>query len=238
MMSYKDKSEDELHNAVNSYGEIESFDFSGKEQLFADLVYAWRKRTKFQRLTISHCRLPQEIIIPDCRNLAIGNSDLAKVDFSNVLLNDSFFSTCHMIGANFKGADIGNCSFMGCGMTDTRFDLVKNMPTASFELCEGVIDAGMDYRGYRFVAFHNNRNSYMINAGCRWYRRTDAIEHWFDPGYMPSMESVDNMQECIYITQSKVLYIDKIANALGWTHNFVVQSQQNDEGYYFTEDQE
>lgn len=106
----------------------------------------------------------------------------ANSDFTNADLSESCLEGCDFTGARFNNADLSGCNIADAVFTDadlTGVDLRDALiERAIFNNCKGIIDAGMDPRGYRFVGVKQDNSSWRVKAGCRWYSITQALDHW------------------------------------------------------------
>jgi hypothetical protein len=64
----------------------------------------------------------------------------------------------------------------------------------SFEGCAGVIDAGQDGRGYRFIGVRQHDESWMVKAGCRWFTIEESLLHW---GRKDNQDALRRVQKII-----------------------------------------
>jgi hypothetical protein len=108
-------------------------------------------------------------------------------------------SGADLSGANLSGADLRWAHLNGANLR------VANLSGADLGGAVGVIDAGHDSRGYRFVAVQQEDVPYRILAGCRWFTLAEAWEHWGAPGVPSNPESVH-----------RVLMIGEIAALKDW----------------------
>ena len=53
-----------------------------------------------------------------------------------------------------------------------------NLCEADLSEAIGVIDAGQDHRGYRFLAHWRGEDGWWVHAGCRYFSFEEAREHW------------------------------------------------------------
>jgi uncharacterized protein YjbI with pentapeptide repeats len=130
----------------------------------------------------------------------LGSKDLegglfAGADFSRADLSESVLTRCDFTGARFIGADLSGCTLDRADFTDadlTGVDLRDaQIESAIFKGCTGLVDAGTDPRGYRFVGVKQDDSSWRVKAGCRWYGIKQAIQHWrYDENNEDAMERV------------------------------------------------
>src|SRR5574343_419189 len=82
-------------------------------------------------------------------------------------LRDANLSGANLRGANLYGADLRDADLYG----------------ADLRLTKGIVDAGQDLRGYRFIGrLPHEDKPLMIAAGCRWFTLDEAKAHWSAKG--------------------------------------------------------
>lgn len=130
---------------------------------------------------------------------SLGGGLFAGSDFSHSDLSESTLLGCDFTGAKFINADLSGCDLARANFTDADLTGVNlrdaQIERAIFSGCVGLIDAGMDPRGYRFVGVIRDGALWRIKAGCRWYRPEHAIEHWRDD--MKNVDAMDRVQTII-----------------------------------------
>lgn len=78
------------------------------------------------------------------------------------------FSRANLSWANLSGADLSG---------------------ANLRRASGVIDAGIDPRGYRFVGIMHS-DGVRVAAGCRWFTIEEAKAHWSAAGNRDALARV------------------------------------------------
>lgn len=101
----------------------------------------------------------------------------AKADFSAAYLPAVAFYGTTLVRATFD-----NCTLAATSMQDCVFDGASLRGALVGSLthildCQGIYDAGLDSRGYRFVGVRTAHGVY-IKAGCRWLTYPAALKHW------------------------------------------------------------
>lgn len=112
--------------------------------------------------------------------------------------HECVFEKCDWKSLNWEGHPIAieGCEFLNsriydcnssvdggtCLINDTQFkntSVVHSFArwTDFYRGNEGVVDAGRDARGYRFMGYWY-ANAWHIAAGCRWYDKEEALSHW------------------------------------------------------------
>ncbi|HEY2617481.1 MAG TPA: pentapeptide repeat-containing protein [Acetobacteraceae bacterium] len=104
----------------------------------------------------------------DLREADLSECELNGANFRQARLNDATLDDSSLVNANFHGASMYNVTMRGSDIDGARFTH-----------CYGVVDAGFDNRGYRFVGiWHPKEQTWMVKAGCRWFTMEEAEEHW------------------------------------------------------------
>lgn len=73
--------------------------------------------------------------------------------------------------------DVRQLALQGDFTDKDMSDSDTDMSNLDVSKCIGVVDAGSDDRGYRFLGF-KFQGDWMIKAGCRWFTYNDAVSHW------------------------------------------------------------
>ena len=97
----------------------------------------------------------------------LGKADLYGADLTRANLSRADLGRANLSGANLYGSDL-----RGAHLYEANFGRAILSRTI-------LIDAGQEYRGYRFVGVPQD-NEIMISAGCRWFTLAEALEHWKD----------------------------------------------------------
>jgi uncharacterized protein YjbI with pentapeptide repeats len=106
----------------------------------------------------------------DFSGAGLSHSDLTDANLTGAKLIGAFLYSCHLNGANFTDADLTNADLQNSSLEEAIFDD-----------CKGIVDAGIDPRGYRFIGVKTDADQtggWMIKAGCRWFTVDEAKEHW------------------------------------------------------------
>jgi uncharacterized protein YjbI with pentapeptide repeats len=122
----------------------------------------------------------------DFRETDLSDSNLAGADLTDALLVDANLSCAALDHANFARANL-----TGAKLLDASTE------TADFTDCIGIVDAGTDPRGYRFIGVKQSDGTWMVKAGCRWFTMSRAIEHWTDRGNYDAMARVRLINETV-----------------------------------------
>jgi uncharacterized protein YjbI with pentapeptide repeats len=141
--------------------------------------------------------------------------DLARGDFREADLSNINLRCGRFIGADFTNADLGYATLHGADFTDAKLagsnlyctDLNSvivrgadftgaclqdsNIEATDFTGCTGIIDAGTDPRGYRFVGVKQADGTWQVKAGCRWFTLDEAREHWGDKSNDDALDRVE-----------------------------------------------
>ena len=101
-----------------------------------------------------------------------------EVEFNAVRFNNCIFSCCNMgrslfVVCNWYRTEIDRCNFR-----QARFGAYASINQCTLQANDGLLDAGFDRRGYRFLAMKDRTGEWVIKAGCRWLRLDDAYKHW------------------------------------------------------------
>ena len=84
-------------------------------------------------------------------------------------------------GADLHGADLHAADLRWANLHGAALHAANlhgaNLHGADLRWAKGIVDAGEDTRGYRFVGVRQEM-SYRIFAGCRWFTPEEAEAHW------------------------------------------------------------
>ena len=94
-----------------------------------------------------------------------------RLDLTGAVLTRAVLIRANLFGANLFGADLRGAYLRDANLTRAV------LTGADLTGAVGVIDAGSDPRGYRFVGVRHS-DGWRIAAGCRWFTITEAREHW------------------------------------------------------------
>lgn len=122
-----------------------------------------------------------DLVDVDLSNLALDNRSFHNVEFHNANLSsinfsDSNFSFCIFDYANLSGSLLRNVYIDNSRFYKTLMARA-DINGANVFHGGGIIDAGIDNRGYRFIGI-NYGEEWMVKAGCRWFSIENAKHHW------------------------------------------------------------
>jgi uncharacterized protein YjbI with pentapeptide repeats len=116
----------------------------------------------------------------DLSGAKFAGGDFTNANLEHSKLNDADFTGAKLIGTTLYSTNLYGTIFKDADLTDA--DLADAaLGTAIFTDCRGIVDAGTDPRGYRFIGVKRSPEQgggWMIQAGCRWFDRNEAEEHW------------------------------------------------------------
>lgn len=152
------------------------------------------------------------------RKVILSHADLQEARLEACSLPDATLQAANLSGSVFRRCNLGGVKLSHAVLYGTVFDgcQMQNMvlrrtrvQNVSFHDCDGVIDGGADYRGYRFFAVRHDHDTF-IAAGCRWFSSREAKAHWFSPGYRRARGPMGAL------TKARVKLLLQQAEALGW----------------------
>jgi hypothetical protein len=103
-------------------------------------------------------------------------ADLRGADLNRAYLNRAYLSGAYLRGANLRGANL----------------IDANLIDADLIGATGILCAGTDPRGYRFVGVRHDSGT-MILAGCRWFTVAEAVAHWSTKGNRDALARVNRI---------------------------------------------
>lgn len=124
------------------------------------------------------------------RGADLRGADLTNANLAGAIIEGAFLRGADLRGAdlkradlrgadltaaNLRGADLTGANLHNANLTDTTFARVANITDSCSAI--GIIDAGTDSRGYRWVAVQHDDGP-RIYAGCRWFTLSEAHAHW------------------------------------------------------------
>jgi hypothetical protein len=135
----------------------------------SDVIDAIGRQANLDGADLSHLHL---------EGLAFDGLSLKGADLHGADLTNADMRHCDMTGvdlncANLTGTNLGGACLINAKLVDAYIDTVWGLSIAS-----GVIDAGFDPRGYRFIGVWDEKRGWMVKAGCRWFTMALAEEHW------------------------------------------------------------
>ena len=111
----------------------------------------------------------------DLKRADLRGADLTGANLRGADLTGANLYGANLTGANLRGADLTGANLHKANLTDTTFARVANITDSCSAI--GIIDAGTDSRGYRWVAVQHDDGP-RIYAGCRWFTLSEAHAHW------------------------------------------------------------
>lgn len=118
-------------------------------------------------------------------------------------LSGAYLSKADLGGADLSGADLSGTDLSGADLSRAYLSRA-NLRGAYLYGAIGIIDAGEDRDGYRFVAVRQE-SGYRIAAGCHWFSPEEARAHWGAADYSRSPESMPRLR-----------LLMELASAAGW----------------------
>jgi hypothetical protein len=104
--------------------------------------------------------------------ISLKGADLTGCDLSRADLRHCDLSGANLEQASLNATDLGGARLFNAIMSEADID-----NTLGLCLAAGVIDAGFDPRGYRFIGI-NHDDGWRVKAGCRWFTMAEAERHW------------------------------------------------------------
>ena len=105
------------------------------------------------------------------RGAALNGTGLAFANLQGAYLRGAYFEFAYLTGANLTRANLACAYLRGAYMRGA------NLRGADLTHAVGIVCAGYDPRGYRFVGVRHD-DGWMVAAGCRWFTVPEAKEHW------------------------------------------------------------
>ena len=133
--------------------------------------------------------------------------DFRRAELRHIMFKDCSFHHCLFLDAEleqvqFLFSDVTDCWFTGTTLIDPCFGIDTKLAWCNFSSAvfmfnptfetnnvifenKGLLDAGMDRRGYRFIAVRGQddqrkNQGWYVTAGCRWLSLPDAYTWWLD----------------------------------------------------------
>jgi len=124
----------------------------------------------------------------DLSGADLSEANLRHADLRGANLGDADLEDADLSGANLGGANLGGADLSGANLHEA--DLSRaNLHGADLSEAYGIICAGTDPRGYRFVGI-SWAGGPRILAGCRWFTYAKAIAHWTAKGNADALARV------------------------------------------------
>lgn len=112
-----------------------------------------------------------DLTAANLREALLMKVNLSGANLSAANLQEAILMKANLSGANLYGADLRRSNLLGADLSKAY------LPNANLTGAIGVICAGTDRRGYRFVGV-KHEDGWRVAAGCRWFTIPEAIEHW------------------------------------------------------------
>ena len=129
-------------------------------------------------------RAAVEIAVKDGANLVGANLVGARLDgarLDGARLVGARLVGAHLVGANLDGArlvgaNLDGARLVGAHLVGANLD-GANLDGARLVGARGIICAGTEPRGYRFLGVRH-ADQWYVAAGCRWFTIPQAVAHW------------------------------------------------------------
>jgi uncharacterized protein YjbI with pentapeptide repeats len=120
--------------------------------------------------------------LSDLTRANFADANLAGANFAGANLTDANFAganlaDANLAGANMRGANLTGANIRGANLTGANMRGAKLADAHLTGAC-GIICAGYDTRGYRFLGVKQDDVPWHVLAGCRWFAPNKAREHW------------------------------------------------------------
>ena len=99
------------------------------------------------------------------------DADLRGADLIHANLRGANLHDASLRGANLRGANLHGANLHGANLHGA------NLHGANLTYATGIVCAGTDRRGYRFVGVLH-ADGWRVAAGCRWFTMPEAVAHW------------------------------------------------------------
>lgn len=113
----------------------------------------------------------------DLSGADLRGADLRGADLSGAILSGAILSGTVLRGADLYGADLSKAILYGADLSGANLRMA-DLYGAILSEAIGIVCAGYDQRGYRFVGVAQKDEDYRILAGCRWFTPQEATAHW------------------------------------------------------------
>ena len=108
--------------------------------------------------------------------LSLSGANLPGANLSGADLSGANLSGADLFGADLSGANLRGANLSGANLSGANLSHA-NLSGANLSRATGVVDAGTDPRGYRFIGVRHD-DGWRIAAGCRWFTILEAKAHW------------------------------------------------------------
>jgi uncharacterized protein YjbI with pentapeptide repeats len=112
-----------------------------------------------------------EIVAAVAGGKSLAEADLTGANLFGAALSYAKLAHADLTGANLADANLFGANLFGANLADA------NLFGATLSGAIGVICAGIDPRGYRFVGVMHDDGPHVA-AGCRWFTLAKARAHW------------------------------------------------------------
>lgn len=144
----------------------------------------------------------------DLEGALLKDADLGDADLRGANLGRANLQGAYLRGIDLRGAYLGGADLTDADLGGARF-------RGSYIRGAGLIDAGQDSRGWRFIGCRFN-GGVWVAAGCRWLSLSDARSHWGEgyPHDASGMHHGDRVE-----INAKLDLIEATAKSRGWYAN-------------------
>jgi uncharacterized protein YjbI with pentapeptide repeats len=102
---------------------------------------------------------------------SLTGANLAKANMRGATLIRASLTGANMLGTNLAEANLTGANLEGAYLNGA------NLRGANLTGAIGIVCAGYDPRGYRFVGVRHD-GEWTVAAGCRWFTIAEAKDHW------------------------------------------------------------
>lgn len=131
---------------------------------------------------------------------------ISTTDTTKATLEEAVHTYSNLRGANLGGANLMGADLRGADLRDANLTGAY-LRGAYLTGALGIIDAGQCSRGYQWIAVQN-AEGYRIAAGCCWFTRGEALDHWSTDSYIGSGDLTE--------ISNKLNYLHAEATRRGW----------------------
>ena len=115
----------------------------------------------------------------------LAGANLASANLASANLRSADLASANLASADLASADLRDASLRGANLrsADLASANLASADLASADLASatGIVCAGTDRRGYRFVGVLHV-DGWRVAAGCRWFTLPEAVAHWTAKG--------------------------------------------------------
>lgn len=142
--------------------ELPEIDLVGHDLTAANLREALLMKVNLSGANLSAANLQEAILM---------KANLSGANLLRANLHSANLSRANLHMADLYGADLRRSNLLGADLSEAY------LPNANLTGAIGVVCAGTDRRGYRFIGV-KHEDGWRVAAGCRWFTISEAIEHW------------------------------------------------------------